>query len=194
MQMHTLYVQFNHLDKKVIHWLARNGLTLLRISLGVVFLWFGALKVIPGLSPAEGLIRTSMPFLPMDLFLPFLALWEMLIGLGFISGKFTRLTVLLMLLQMVGTISPLFLRPDLTFTVFPVGLTIEGEFIIKNLVLISAALVIAATARGGGMVAEPQAVANRGEQPAENGEAGDQDQEAEPQAVANRGEQQLIAR
>jgi uncharacterized membrane protein YkgB len=161
--MHTLYVGFNHLDKKVIHWLARNGLTLLRISLGVVFLWFGALKVVPGLSPAEGLIRTSMPFLPMDLFLPFLALWEMLIGLGFISGKFMRLTILLMLLQMVGTISPLFLRPDLTFTVFPIGLTLEGEFIIKNLVLISAALMIGATARGGGMVAEPQAVANRRE-------------------------------
>jgi len=147
---------FERVDVTLTRLMARNGITLLRISSGIVFLWFGALKLQPELSPAEGLIRASLPFLPMNLFIPFLALWEMLIGIGLISGKFMRVTLLLLLLQMPGTISPVFLRPDLVFTQFPYALTLEGQYIIKNLVLISAALVIGATVRGGGLVAEPE--------------------------------------
>ena len=149
---------FDSIDRRVTRWMARRGITLLRISIGVVFFWFGALKLVPGLSPAEGLIRDTITFLPMHLFLPFLAIWEMAIGLGFITGRFMRITILLLFLQMPGTISPVFLRPDLVFTQFPYGLTLEGQYIVKNLVLISAALVIGSTVRGGGLQPEPEAL------------------------------------
>lgn len=151
----ALQTQFNEVDTLITRWMASNGVTLLRISLGVVFFWFGALKLVPGLSPAEDLIRATITFLPMNLFLPFLALWEMVIGLGFITGRFMRITILLLFLQMPGAISPVVLRPDLVFTIFPYGLTLEGQYIVKNLVLMSAALVVGATVRGGRLRADP---------------------------------------
>ena len=146
--------RFDTIDTAVTHWMAKYGPPLLRVSMGIIFFWFGALKLIPGLSPAEGLIRATLPFLPMQLFLPTLAVWEMLIGLGFITGRFLRITILLLFLQMPGTISPILLRPDLVFTQFPFGLTLEGQYIVKNLVLMSAALVIGAQVRGGHLTAD----------------------------------------
>lgn len=151
--------RFDALDTVITSLMARYGVTFLRISMGVVFFWFGALKLVPGLSPAEPLIRESITFFSMSWFLPFLALWEMAIGLGFILGKPMRLTILLLFLQMPGAISPIILRPDLVFTQFPYGLTLEGQYIVKNLVLISAALVVGATVRGGGLTSDPAAVA-----------------------------------
>jgi uncharacterized membrane protein YkgB len=129
----------------------------LRLSIGVVYIWFGALKFIPGASPAEGLIRDSLPFLPMDWFIPFLALWEIAIGIGFIFGRYMRVIIFLMLLQMVGTVSPLFLNPPAVFVQFPLILTLEGQYIIKNAVLIAGAMVIGATVRGGRLANEPPA-------------------------------------
>ena len=82
-----------------------------------------------------------------------LATWESLIGLGLIFGKALRATLLLLFLQMPGTISPMFFFPDLTCQHMPFVLTIEGQYIVKNLVLVSAGIVIGATARGGGLVA-----------------------------------------
>jgi uncharacterized membrane protein YphA (DoxX/SURF4 family) len=145
----------DQLDWKITHWMAQHGVTLLRISMGVIFIWFGALKLIPGLSPAEDLIRASLSFVPMQVFLPILAVWEIAIGIGFVTGRFTRVTILLLFLQMPGTVSPVFLRPDLVFTAFPFGLTLEGQYIVKNLVLISAGLVIGATVRGGRLTNDP---------------------------------------
>ena len=147
--------QFERIDTAITRWMARYGVVLLRVSIGVVFFWFGALKLIPGASPAETLIRESLPFLPMNLFIPFLAVWEMIIGLGFMTGKFMRLTILLMFLQMGGAISPIFLNPTAVFVTFPFILTLEGQYIIKNIVLISAALVIGATVRGGRLIDQP---------------------------------------
>jgi len=150
--------RFDRIDRRITHLMATHGITLLRVSLGVVFFWFGALKLFPSVSPAEGLIRETLTFLPMNLFIPFLAVWEMAIGLGFITGRFMRVTILLLMLQMPGTVSPVLLRPDLVFTQFPFALTLEGQYIVKNLVLISAALVIGATVRGGGLTDDPDAL------------------------------------
>jgi uncharacterized membrane protein YkgB len=147
--------QFNQIDSRITQWMARNGVVFLRISVGIVFLWFGALKLIPGASPAETLIRDTLPFLPMNLFIPFLAVWEIVIGLGFITGKFMRLTILLMFLQMGGAVSPIFLNPGAVFVTFPFVLTLEGQYIIKNIVLMSAAIVIGATVRGGRLIDQP---------------------------------------
>lgn len=146
---------FDRVDTLIVKWMARHGLTLLRISVGIIFLWFGALKLIPGASPAESLIQHSLPFLPMELFLPVLAIWEMIIGLGFITGKFMRLTILLMIFQMIGAASPIVLNPTAVFVKFPFVLTLEGQYIIKNAVLVSAAFVIGATVRGGELSADP---------------------------------------
>lgn len=155
MTTQAIQYRINTVDKLVTAWLAQHSLTLLRISVGIVFFWFGALKLIPGLSPAEPLIRASITFLPMNLFLPFLAIWEMVIGLGFITGKFKRITILLLLAQMGGAMSPIVLTPDRIFTHFPYALTLEGQYVIKDIILISAALVIGATVRGGNLISDP---------------------------------------
>lgn len=138
---------YEQIDQQITGFLARHSISLLRWSMGIVFIWFGALKFIPGLSPAEGLIRASVPLVPMEIFIPLLASWEIIIGIGLISNRWMRTTILLLLLQMIGTISPLFVRPDLVWIAMPFGLTMEGQYIIKNLVLVSAALVIGSTVR-----------------------------------------------
>ena len=139
--------------------MARHGLQLLRISLGVVFLWFGALKFFPGLSPASDLAARTIDVLsfgmvPASVSVPVLAAWECLIGLGLLVGKFMRATLLLLAIQMAGTLTPLVLFPAEVFTRIPYAPTLEGQYIIKNAVLISAAIVLGATVRGGGLVAE----------------------------------------
>ena len=149
--MEQLLGNFDQIDERITTWMAKKGIWLLQTSIGAVYLWFGGLKLVPGLSPAESLIRESLPFLPMGVFIPFLALWEIAIGLGYITRKFIRLTILLMFLQMLGAASPVVLNPGAVFTSFPYGLTLEGQYVVKNVVLISAAIVVGATVRGGGL-------------------------------------------
>ncbi len=148
-------------DVQITNWMARYGVLLLRMSLGVVFFWFGALKFFPGLSPAQDLAARTISVLtfglvPPVISVPVLAVWECVIGLGLISGMFMRGTLLLLFLQMLGTITPLFLFPAEVFMRFPYAPTLEGQYIIKNLVLVSAGLVIGATVRGGAVVADPE--------------------------------------
>jgi uncharacterized membrane protein YkgB len=146
--------RFDAVDLGITRWMARYGITLLRVALGLVFVWFGALKLQPGMSPAEDLVRATVPFLPGHLFLPFLGVWEILIGLGFLTGRALRGTILLLFLQMPGTMAPVFLLPERVFTSFPFALTLEGQYVVKNLVLVAAALVVGATVRGGRLVEE----------------------------------------
>lgn len=155
MSTDTLVQRFNTADKQITRLLARHSLTILRVSIGLVFVWFGALKLFPGMSPAEPLIRAAITFVPMNLFLPFLAVLEMTIGLGFITGKFQRLTVLLLLGQMAGAMSPIILAPDRIWASFPFVFTLEGQYVVKDIILISAGLVIGATVRGGGLISSP---------------------------------------
>ena len=152
---------FDRADTAITRWMARHGIVLLRISLGVVFLWFGALKFFPGLSPAQDLAantigRLTLGLVPPGVAIPLLATWESLIGLGLMAGRFMRITLLLLFAQMVGTVTPVVLYPDLVFTRIPYAPTLEGQYIIKNVVLVSAALVIGATVRGGFVSAEPR--------------------------------------
>ncbi|MBI3957400.1 MAG: DoxX family membrane protein [Chloroflexi bacterium] len=146
--------RFDAIDRTITAWMARFGLPILRVGLGIVFLWFGVLKFFPGLSPAEELVRNTIYFVNPDLFIPVLAGWEALIGLGLIFGKYMRLTLLLLFLQMPGTALPLVLLPDVVWTHFPYGLALEGQYIIKNLVLIGAGIVLGGTVRGGKMEVE----------------------------------------
>jgi uncharacterized membrane protein YphA (DoxX/SURF4 family) len=158
--METHLSRFDRLDLSLTRWMADHGITLLRISLGIVFLWFGALKFFPGLSPAQELAGRTIQTLTFGLLAPdtavlILAVWECLIGLGLLLGVFLRATLLLLWVQMLGTITPLFLFPLEAFTRFPIAPTLEGQYIIKNLVLISAGIVIGATVRGGGLSPQP---------------------------------------
>jgi uncharacterized membrane protein YphA (DoxX/SURF4 family) len=145
------------LDVRLTNWMARYGILLLRLSLGVVYLWFGVLKFFPGLSPAQELATETIKVLtfgliPANASILILAAWETLIGLGLITGLCVRATLLLLWLQMAGTITPFFFFPDQVFTHIPYSPTLEGQYIIKNLVIISASIVIGATVRGGGLV------------------------------------------
>lgn len=145
---------FSGLDIKLTEWMATYGLLILRIGLGIVFLWFGVLKFFKGMSPAEELVRNTVYFIDPDIFIPILAGWESLIGIGLITGKFLRFTILLLFLQMPGTALPLIILPEKVWTQFPYALTLEGQYIVKNLVLIGAALVIGATVRGGKILSD----------------------------------------
>ncbi len=141
-------------DGKISSFMSRYGILFLRVSLGIVFLWFGVLKFFPGLSPATGIAtvtieRLTFGFIQPDMSIIILAIWETLIGIGLISGMFLRLTLFLLFTQMLGTMTPLILFPAETFVIFPFAPTLEGQYIIKNLVLISAGLVIGSTVRGG---------------------------------------------
>jgi len=150
---------FDRIDLRITRWMARYSLDVLRFALGVIFIWFGALKFFPGSSPAEELVRNTIYFFDSDFFLPILATWEVLIGIGFLSGfftnKFQRVTILLLFMQMIGAALPLVLLPEVCWTNFPFVLTLEGQYIIKNLVIIGSALVLGATVRGGRFEAEP---------------------------------------
>lgn len=158
--MTSLRNRYDQIDTTLTEWMARNGIRLLRFSLGVVFFWFGFLKFFPGLSPAQSLAGDTMSALSFGVLSPdtaviILAVWECLIGLGLITGYWLRATLALLWLQMIGTITPLFLYPELCFTVFPIAPTLEGQYIIKNMVLIAAGIVIGATVRGGRLTAVP---------------------------------------
>ena len=123
----------------------------------------GYAKFFPNLSPAQTLAVDTIDVLtfgplPGGVSLVLLATLECAIGLGLISGKLMRPTLLLLAFQMVGAASPLLLFPGEVFTAFPYAPTLEGQYIIKNVVLVSAGLVIGATVRGGGLTAHPQGV------------------------------------
>ncbi len=148
------------IDIRITAWMARHGVTLTRVALGVVFLWFGAIKFVPGWSPAGDMAARTIAELTFGhitpgVALPVLAAWESLIGLGLITGRFLRFTLLLLFVQMPGTMLPLLFFPAETFTAFPHSPTLEGQYIIKNIVLVGAAIVVGATVRGGHLRAEP---------------------------------------
>ena len=118
---------------------------IIRTPLFVIFFWFGLLKVIK-LSPAQGLVIDTvywMPFLSPDGWVIVIGFWEMLIGLFFLTKKTTFYAMVLLLLQMSGTFMPLVLLPSITFQnsnyLLP---TLEGQYIIKNIIIIASALVV----------------------------------------------------
>jgi putative oxidoreductase len=131
-----------HADARLRPFLARIGVPLLRISLGVVFLWFGLLKILD-VSPVSGLVAKTIYWFDPDVVVPALGAVEVFVGLCLLVGRLMRLALPLLVLQMAGTFLVLVLLPDLAFRDGnPLLLTVEGEFVVKNLVLLSAGLVI----------------------------------------------------
>lgn len=160
----------DRIDARITRWMARYGLIFLRVSIGIVFLWFGFLKFIPGLSPAQDLAIRTTDILTFGLVPPatsilVLAAWETIIGVGLLFGIFMRGTLLLLFMQMLGAMTPLLFFPNEVFTHFPYAPTLEGQYIIKNMVIISAGIVLGATVRGGRIVANPNSGPRKPEAP-----------------------------
>ncbi len=137
----------NELDIFITKLMSRWGITLLRYSIGIIFIWFGILKPL-GLSPAQELVENTVYWFenPAD-FVPILGWWEVIIGVTMCIKPLIRFSIFLLFIQMPGTFLPLVLLPNACFTNFPFGLTTEGQYIIKNLIIISAAIVVGSTVR-----------------------------------------------
>lgn len=152
--MAPLYDRYDRFDDALTRFLRRHGVRLLRWAVAVVFIWFGALKLFPGVSPAEALVKATVPFVDPDAFYPILAVWEIGIGVLLLVRPGARLALLLLALQMPGTFLPFFVLPDQCFARFPFAqpwdvfvLTLEGQYIVKNVVLVAAAMVVGGTVR-----------------------------------------------
>lgn len=149
--------KLRRIDNAVTRWMSLHGLVLLRLSIGIVMFWFGFLKYFEGLSPAEDLAINTIKIITFGLIpdkgiLFGLATLESLIGIGLIFKIFMRQILLLLYIQMIGTFLPVFFFPGEVFYIFPYSLTLEGQYIIKNIVIVSAGIVLGATVRGGTIV------------------------------------------
>ncbi|AJF61164.1 TPA: hypothetical protein HA239_05090 [Candidatus Woesearchaeota archaeon] len=134
-------INFGHIDDMIIAWMDRWGVTLLRYSLAIVFIWFGILKPF-GLSSATDMVAKTVYWVDPAWFIPFLGWWEVVIGVCLLYKPMVRAGIFLMALQMAGTFLPMILLPDVVYVQFPFVLTLEGQYIVKNIVLISAAIVV----------------------------------------------------
>lgn len=133
---------FEEFDKRFIAFMQQRGITILRVALGIIFLWFGALKI-AGVSPVANLIQSAYPFLPTNEFVLLLGAWEAAIGIGLIFKLSLRATLALLWMQMAGVMLSPVLAPSVFFNAGnPLLLTVEGEFLVKNLVLIAASIVV----------------------------------------------------
>ena len=141
----------DQIDQSIASFMRHRGTLAVRISLGIIFVWFGILKPL-GLSPAEPLVLATVRWLPIfspESWLAIIGYWEVAIGITFLFQRTIRIAIALLFLQMVGTFMPLALLPEVTFQPgrFPYAPTMEGQYIFKNLLIISAALVVGGTAR-----------------------------------------------
>jgi uncharacterized membrane protein YkgB len=141
------------LDRSIAGFMRRAGIPALRLSLGVIFIWFGLLKPLH-LSPAEPLVLATVRWLPLlepGQWLVVIGWWEVAIGVAFLFRSTIRAAIALLALQMVGTLMPLVLLPEVTFQPgrWPWAPTMEGQYIVKNLLMISAALAVGGSVRRG---------------------------------------------
>jgi uncharacterized membrane protein YphA (DoxX/SURF4 family) len=153
----SLRAKLHILEAATMRWLARWSVTILRVGLGVIFLGFGLLKFFPGFSPAEGLVMQTLGVLsfgavPARVGVMLIATLECAIGLGLITGKFLRFSLVLLGFQMVGAISPFVFFPGELFGGPFHAPALKGQYILKDVVLRSAGLMIGTTLQGGRMI------------------------------------------
>jgi putative oxidoreductase len=143
----ALWDRFLFLDARLTKNLRRISLPLIRVSLAVVFLWFGFLKIFD-VSPAADLVSRTVYWVDASWFVPFLGVVEVVIGFALLVGRGLRLVLPVFAAQMLGTLLVLVVLPEVAFRQGnPLLLTIEGEFVLKNLVLLSAGLAVGAQVR-----------------------------------------------
>ena len=128
-------------------------LPIIPVSIGLVYLWFGSLKFFTGVSPAENLAKNTIDHLTAGLLLPevsilLLAFWETLIGILLICNIWYRFALNLALVHIIFTFSPFLFFPELLWTDAPFGLTLLGQYIVKNIVFLGVLLVLLWKAKG----------------------------------------------
>ena len=134
-----------HAEDRFVAVTSRFSLLLLRMALGMVFVWFGALKV-AGTTPVADLVAGTVPWLDRTWFVPALGAAEILMGAALLVGRLLPMVCAVLAAHLCGTFLVLVMEPQLAFQDGnPLLLTTIGEFVVKNLVLISAALVLAST-------------------------------------------------
>ena len=139
--------RFDRIDQSISEQMWRFGVPVLRLALAVVFIWFGALKL-TGASPAIEMVTRTVYWFDPAIFIPILGWWEIAIGVCLAIPPLTRVGILLLALQMPGTFLPLILLPQVCYTGPPWNLTLEGQYIVKNLVIIGSALLLGGLVRG----------------------------------------------
>lgn len=142
-----LEMDLKEIDDRIIDWMRQTGTTFLRYAVAVIFIWFGMLKVMDA-SPASALIENTIYLADPSWFVPFLGIWEVAIGICFLIRPLLRVGIGLLAPQMVGTFLPLIVLPGVVYQGGnPFLLTMEGQYIVKNLLIIGAALVLGSTVR-----------------------------------------------
>lgn len=154
----TEHTNVVRLEGVVHRWLVGHSISLLRVSLGLVFLGFGALKLVPGLSPAEDLVRSTIDLMtfglvPGQLGVVVTGAIECFIGASLITGRWVRLTVYVLAGELLGILSPLVLLPGRLFDGPFHAPTLEGQYVLKDVILVAAAMVVATQFRGAEIVA-----------------------------------------
>ena len=138
-------VSINAIDRSLSHRMKKWSDPALRISFAVIFIWFGILKPI-GVSAAIPMVEATVTWLPLfdaATWVDIIGYWEVAIGIAFLFKSTTRIAIALLFMQMTGTFMPLFVLPEVTFQdSLPWLPTMEGQYIIKNLMIIAAALVL----------------------------------------------------
>lgn len=156
--MSRVHERLLHLENVIHHQLVSHSIVVLRVAVGAVFLGFGVLKYFPGVSPAENLTMATTDLLtfglvPGGVSIVAIATLECVIGVSLISGRGMRVAIWLLGIQFVGILSPIVLLPDRLFAGLHGAPTLEGQYVIKDVILVAAGMVIAAaTFRGGRMV------------------------------------------
>jgi uncharacterized membrane protein YphA (DoxX/SURF4 family) len=135
----------SNIDQRIARWMRRWSILSVRISFGIIFIWFGILKPFD-VSSAESLLKATVVWLPFgtpEFWLIVIGWWEVTIGVTFLFPRTTKIAIALLFLQMFGTFMPLIVLPEVTFQngniLTP---SLEGQYIIKNVMIISAALVL----------------------------------------------------
>jgi putative oxidoreductase len=132
------------LEDQAVGILRTISLPLLRLAIGAVFIWFGALKL-NNSTPVADFVANTLPWFNRAWLVPALGAFEVAIGIALLSGRFVTLVCAALVAHLTGTFLSLIMQPDVTFQHGnPLMLTTEGEFVVKNLVFIAAGLVIAA--------------------------------------------------
>lgn len=135
---HTFKSFYFLLSKKM----EKHSVNMMRIALSIVYIWFGSLKII-GISSAGELVEKTVYWFKPELFVPILGFCEVIIGVGLLIKRFIPYTIVLLLLHMAVTFLPFFIQKSNCFDVFPYCPTLTGQYIIKNIVLVSGALIVA---------------------------------------------------
>ncbi|MDQ6776919.1 MAG: DoxX family membrane protein [Actinomycetota bacterium] len=165
--MRSVHQRFLQLENRIHHQLVLHSITALRIAVGAIFLGFGVLKYFPGVSPAQNITEASthilfLGLIPGDVAIRMIATLECFIGICLLANRWMRLAVWMLAIEFVGILSPLFLLPGRLFAGPDHAPNLLGQYVLKDIILVTAALVIvAATFRGGRLVRSDPAPGDR---------------------------------